>query len=246
MSRLSYFNIYSQVFLTFYGEDRHTALGFHPHDMYKFVLIAMAPLAVLAFITGYFMDAYKAFIYQIGESVQYEMSEHTHHLAMYLGALVVIIAVLAIFGVLYILSNATAGLGRRMGNVEEVHPKLIVDNTGGKTAPFVDATSAQAGGLLGYCKHDPLQSGGLGTPAHLRMRLHWADGRRSRLGDRGERRRLHGRGLWRPDPGQAGPPRRRGQDGGGRLRGIQRARRGKPSRMSPRVRRRAQDGPGRA
>ncbi len=90
------FYSFRQVFLTFYGEDRHTALGFHPHEMYKFVLIAMAPLAVLAFITGYFMDEYKAFIYQIGESVQYEMSEHTHHLAVYLGALVVFVAVLAI------------------------------------------------------------------------------------------------------------------------------------------------------
>jgi NADH-quinone oxidoreductase subunit L len=90
------FYSFRQVFLTFHGEDRHTPLGFHPHEMYKFVLIAMSPLAVLAFITGYFMDEYKAFIYQIGQNVGYEMSEHTHHLAPYLGALVVIIAVSAI------------------------------------------------------------------------------------------------------------------------------------------------------
>jgi len=90
------FYSFRQVFLTFHGEDRHTPLGFHPHEMYKFVLIAMSPLAVLAFITGYFMDEYKAFIYQIGTSVQYDMSEHTHHLAPYLGALVVLVAVSAI------------------------------------------------------------------------------------------------------------------------------------------------------
>ncbi len=48
-------------------------------------------------------------------------------------------------------------------------PKLIVDNTGMKTAPFVDATGARAGALFGDVRHDPLQSGGLGTPAHLRV-----------------------------------------------------------------------------
>lgn len=47
--------------------------------------------------------------------------------------------------------------------------KLIVDNSGRKKAPFVDATGSKAGALLGDCRHDPLQSGGLGTPAHLRV-----------------------------------------------------------------------------
>ena len=88
------FYSFRQVFLSFHGEDRHTALGFHPHEMYKFVLVAMFPLAVLALITGWFMSSYKEFIYKIGESVQYDMSEHTHHLAMYL-ALMVIFIVLA-------------------------------------------------------------------------------------------------------------------------------------------------------
>ena len=88
------FYSFRQVFLSFHGEDRHTALGFHPHEMYKFVLVSMFPLAVLALITGWFMSSYKEFIYKIGESVQYEMSEHTHHLAMYL-ALMVIFIVLA-------------------------------------------------------------------------------------------------------------------------------------------------------
>jgi len=86
------FYSFRQVFLSFHGEDRHTALGFHPHEMYKFVLVAMSPLAVLAIITGWFMGAYKEFIYKIGETVQYEMSDHTHHLATYLGLLVIFFA----------------------------------------------------------------------------------------------------------------------------------------------------------
>ena len=86
------FYSFRQVFLTFHGEDRHTALGFHPHDMYKYVLVVMSPLAVLAIITGWFMSTYKGFIYGIGETVQYEMSEHTHHLATYLGLIVIFLA----------------------------------------------------------------------------------------------------------------------------------------------------------
>lgn len=48
-------------------------------------------------------------------------------------------------------------------------PKLLVNSDGKKVAPFVDATGAHAGALLGDVRHDPYQSGGLGTPAHERV-----------------------------------------------------------------------------
>lgn len=48
-------------------------------------------------------------------------------------------------------------------------PKLLIDNSAKKKAPFLDATGAHAGALLGDVLHDPLQSGGLGTPAHERV-----------------------------------------------------------------------------
>ena len=91
------FYSFRQVFFSFHGEKRYEALGFKPHDMYKYVLIAMAPLAALAISFGWFMGAYKEFIYGLNETVQYEMSEHTHHLAPYLGALVIIVALGGIF-----------------------------------------------------------------------------------------------------------------------------------------------------
>ncbi len=111
------FYSFRQVFLTFYGEDRHTPLGFHPHEMYRYVLIAMSPLAVLAIITGWFMGSYKAFIYQIGESVQYEMSEHTHHLATYLGLIVIFFALSGI--VLAYLKYARTGVHAFKRNEEK-------------------------------------------------------------------------------------------------------------------------------
>jgi len=48
-------------------------------------------------------------------------------------------------------------------------PKLLVNNDGKNTAPFIDATGSHAGSLLGDVRHDPYQSGGLGTPAHERV-----------------------------------------------------------------------------
>jgi Lon-like ATP-dependent protease len=45
-------------------------------------------------------------------------------------------------------------------------PKVIVDNSDKKYAPFIDATGSHEGALLGDIKHDPFQSGGLGTPSH--------------------------------------------------------------------------------
>lgn len=55
------------------------------------------------------------------------------------------------------------------GMFETSEPKLIIDNTGMNHAPFVDATGSRAGALFGDVRHDPLQSGGLGTPPHLRV-----------------------------------------------------------------------------
>ena len=73
--------------------------------------------------------------------------------------------------ILIFASAFTSGLkNMRMGNrEEETTPKLLVDNSDKKTAPFVDATGAHSGALLGDVRHDPFQSGGLGTPAHLRV-----------------------------------------------------------------------------
>ncbi len=50
-----------------------------------------------------------------------------------------------------------------------IEPKLIVDNATAKKAPFIEATAAHSGALLGDVLHDPFQTGGLGTPAHLRV-----------------------------------------------------------------------------
>jgi len=89
------FYSFRQVFFSFHGEKRYEALGFKPHDMYKYVLVAMAPLAVLAFGFGYFMDEYKEFITK--NLPAYEMSHHTHEIAWILGGLVLLLAFTGVF-----------------------------------------------------------------------------------------------------------------------------------------------------
>ena len=54
-------------------------------------------------------------------------------------------------------------------NSNNLAPKLLVNNAERRFSPFVDATGAHAGALLGDVRHDPYQSGGLGTPAHERV-----------------------------------------------------------------------------
>src|SRR3989338_1892263 len=75
-----------------------------------------------------------------------------------------ITGIIFIVGFLLFLNLGARSLGNRL----EI-PKLIVDNFNKKIAPFFDATGAHAGALLGDVLHDPFQSGGLGTPANLRV-----------------------------------------------------------------------------
>ncbi len=80
-----------------------------------------------------------------------------------------ILGILVFGSVALFVSGLTKRVGMLPGAFDSNEPKLIVDNTGMTHAPFVDATGAKAGALFGDVKHDPLQSGGLGTPAHLRV-----------------------------------------------------------------------------
>jgi len=50
-------------------------------------------------------------------------------------------------------------------------PKILVDNSQTERAPFLDGTGSHSGALLGDVRHDPFQSGGLGTPAHERVEV---------------------------------------------------------------------------
>ena len=85
------FYSFRQVFLTFHGDERYKEAGIHPHEMYKFVLVAMSPLAILAMVAGFGMDGFEHFVTKL--LPDYHMSEHTHHIAWLLGLIVLVVAV---------------------------------------------------------------------------------------------------------------------------------------------------------
>ncbi|MBU0929446.1 MAG: ATP-dependent protease LonB [Nanoarchaeota archaeon] len=81
----------------------------------------------------------------------------------------IIYAASMITGVIFILGFVLIlNLNRRTKQQVKV-PKLLIDNLNTKTSPFIDATGSHAGALLGDVLHDPLQSGGLGTPSYERL-----------------------------------------------------------------------------
>lgn len=74
----------------------------------------------------------------------------------------------AIFGiiaaVMIYLIVARGGLTQRK-ELQQV-PKILVSHEKDNSPPFVDATAAHSGALLGDVRHDPFQSAGLETPPH--------------------------------------------------------------------------------
>ncbi len=77
----------------------------------------------------------------------------------HLGDIITAALLIGLFVMSAMLTFATQiGKGKLMPGMEHEQMKLLVDNHDKKKAPFVDATGARAGALLGDCRHDPLQS----------------------------------------------------------------------------------------
>lgn len=55
---LTAFYSFRLVMLVFFGKEEYKNYGLHPHETYKFVLIAMSPLAVLAVVAGWFEHSF--------------------------------------------------------------------------------------------------------------------------------------------------------------------------------------------
>jgi NADH-quinone oxidoreductase subunit L len=53
---LTAFYSFRLVMVVFYGEAKYKEFGIHPHEAYSYMLYAMAPLAILAVIAGFFFE----------------------------------------------------------------------------------------------------------------------------------------------------------------------------------------------
>ncbi|MEF8878977.1 MAG: ATP-dependent protease LonB [Candidatus Thermoplasmatota archaeon] len=69
---------------------------------------------------------------------------------------------IAAFMIFLIFSRGSFMRGNKMHNV----PKILVAHDKDDMPPFIEATAAHSGALLGDVRHDPFQSAGLETPPH--------------------------------------------------------------------------------
>ncbi|MCK4974933.1 MAG: NADH-quinone oxidoreductase subunit L, partial [Sulfurimonas sp.] len=76
---LTAFYSFRIVALIFHGEERYKLFGFHPHEAYKFMLIAMSPLLLLAIIAGAFKMTYFEMVTYVLPATEY----HVHNPAVY-------------------------------------------------------------------------------------------------------------------------------------------------------------------
>jgi NADH-quinone oxidoreductase subunit L len=74
---LTAFYSFRLVALIFHGEERYKIFGIHPHEAYRFMLIAMSPLLVLAMIAGIFQGPFFNMVEEILNAHEYHIHSHT-------------------------------------------------------------------------------------------------------------------------------------------------------------------------
>jgi len=119
---LTAFYSFRQVFLTFTGDERYKPLGFHPHEVAKYVLWAMSPLAILAVIFGWFKEPFMTFVTQMLPA--YEMSEHTEQNVV---MLTVVTTAIALSGIIFAWLRYAKGL-KRSEKIESSFPYRVLTN----------------------------------------------------------------------------------------------------------------------
>src|SRR3989344_4853935 len=103
--------------------------------------------------TGVFLLISVLFMVSIGSALYFKLFSDT------ILAAFIIVGGLFVGLLVFAFSFAAGMKNVKMGGREaDTTPKLLIDNSGKTTAPFVDATGAHSGALLGDVRHDPLQT----------------------------------------------------------------------------------------
>ena len=89
---LTAFYSFRLVALIFHGEERYKLFGIHPHEAYKFMLVAMSPLLVLAVIAGAFKMTYYQLVINLLPSTQYHVHSEMTYWIMTIGTQLFVIA----------------------------------------------------------------------------------------------------------------------------------------------------------
>jgi len=82
---LTAFYSFRLVAMIFHGEERYKLFGIHPHEAYKFMLVGMSPLLLLAIIAGSFKGTYFEMVTELLPSVEYHIHSHLTYWIMTIG-----------------------------------------------------------------------------------------------------------------------------------------------------------------
>ena len=93
---LTAFYSFRLVALIFHGEERYKLFGIHPHEAYKFMLVAMSPLLLLAIIAGSFKAPYFEMVTQVLPNIEYHLHSHVTFWIMVIGTQLFVIAAIAL------------------------------------------------------------------------------------------------------------------------------------------------------
>lgn len=92
---LTAFYSFRLVALIFHGEERYKLFGIHPHEAYKFMLVGMSPLLILAVIAGSFKMTYYQLVTNLLPSTQYHVHNEMTYWIMTIGTQLFVIAAIA-------------------------------------------------------------------------------------------------------------------------------------------------------
>ncbi len=91
------------IMLVFFGEERYKKYGFHPHEAHWYMLAAMAPLAILAIVAGFFEHAFEEFVTKLLPEYHF----HTHGIATV--ALIGVTTLIALSGIAFAIYKYSKG-----------------------------------------------------------------------------------------------------------------------------------------
>ena len=89
---LTAFYSFRLVALIFHGEERYTLFGIHPHEAYRYMLVAMSPLLLLAIIAGSFKMTYFEMVVAVLPEVEYLIHSHLTFWIMTIGTQGLVVA----------------------------------------------------------------------------------------------------------------------------------------------------------
>ena len=92
---LTAFYSFRIIALIFHGEERYKLFGFHPHEAYKFMLVAMSPLLILAIIAGSLRTTFFGMVEEALHAVHYHIHSEVTLWIMIIGTQAFVILAIA-------------------------------------------------------------------------------------------------------------------------------------------------------